>query len=308
MDLKLIEKTKGVWINTSYSTLLYLLLVVILGGLISSYLLGSFVCQLVYGISFFSSSHQVFDISNPDMMNAMKTMQLFNAVGMFILPPIVFLHLRGLSFTNYLKLNKSLNGLTIGKVFILALAMIPLANFLGYINESFPLPEFLNFLKLAEEQSLVLTEQFLIMDSIWDLGIMILIMGVVAAVGEELLFRGILQNLFQDWSKSKHLAVWLTAFLFSVIHLQYHAVVPRFFLGAFIGYVYVYSGSLRTSIYLHFFYNTSLVVLSYLIHHEFVSKYWESFGAVSISAVIVTVILLFSFSYKWFSNRTTYLN
>ena len=181
--MKIIEKTKGVWTETSYSTLLYLLLVVILGGLIGSYLLGAVVCQLVYGISFFSSSQQVFDPSNTAMMNAMKTMQFFNAIGTFVVPPIVFLHLRGFSFVHYLKLKKPLNGLTIVKVFVLSLAMIPLANYLGSLNESLPLPEFLNFLKLAEEQSLLLTEQFLIMDSIWDLGIMVLIMGVVAALG-----------------------------------------------------------------------------------------------------------------------------
>jgi len=305
MEFKIIQKTKGVWTNTSYSTLLYLLLVVILGGLISSYLLGGIVCQLVYGISFFSSSHQVFDSSNPVMMNAMKTMQLFNAVGMFVLPPIVFLHLRGLSFSNYLKLGNPLNGFTIVKIFVLALTMIPLANFLGSLNESIPFPEFLNFLKLAEEQSLVLTEQFLVMDSIWDLGIMIFIMGVVAAVGEELLFRGILQNLFHNWSKSKHLAVWLTALLFSVIHMQYHAVLPRFFLGAFIGYVYVYSGSLRSSIYLHFFYNTSLVILSYLIQHSFVSESWERIGVNGLGTSLIALVLLFSFSYKWFMGRTS---
>ena len=148
MGLKIIEKTKGVWIHTSYSALLYLLLVVILGGLISSYLLTVVVCQLVYGISFFSSSQLVFDSSNVEMMNAMKTMQLFNAIGTFVIPPILFLHLRGLSFVNYLKLNIPLSGITIVKVFVLALAMIPLANFLGFLNESVPLPEFLNFLKL----------------------------------------------------------------------------------------------------------------------------------------------------------------
>ena len=302
MGLNIIEKTKGVWSETSYSTLLYLLLVVILGGLISSFLVGAVICQLVYGISFFSSSNQVFDPSNSQMMDAMKTMQLFNAIGTFVIPPLVFLHLRGQSFSNYLKLEKSLSGIIVAKVFVLAIAMIPLANYLGSINETIPFPEFLNFLKVAEEQTLLLTQQFLIMDSIWDLGIMILIMGVIAAVGEELLFRGILQNLFQNWSKSKHLAVWLTALLFSVIHMQYHAVLPRFFLGAFIGYVYLYSGNLRSAIYLHFFYNTSLVVLAFLIQHEYVYSTLESFGTASISIAISAVILLFIISYKWFSN------
>ena len=82
------------------------------------------------------------------------------------------------------------------------------------------------------------------------------LIGFVAAVGEELLFRGVLQNLFQEWFGSPHVAIWLTAFLFSVIHLQYHAVLPRFVLGALIGYVYVNSGNLSNSMLLHFFYNS----------------------------------------------------
>ena len=300
MDLKLIEKTKGIWKETSYSTLLYFLLLLILVGLISSYLFGSIVCKLVYGISFISSPLSVLDLYDSDMINAMKTMQLFNALGAFVFPPLVFLHLRGLSIPKYLKLDKSIAKFSLLKIFILSLAMIPVANYLGALNESFPLPEFLNFLQIAEIQSLVLTEQFLIMNSLFDLGLMILIMGVVAAVGEELLFRGILQNLFQDWSNSKHLGVWLTAFLFSVIHLQYHAVLPRFALGAFIGYVYMYSGRLRISIYLHFFYNTSLVVLTYLIQHELVSDSWEFIGTVNTMVLTFASAILFSLSYSLF--------
>lgn len=300
MGLNVIQKTKGIWRKASYATLLYLFLIVILVGLISSYLLGALVCQFIFGISFFSSSQYIFDPSNPVVIDAMKTMQLFNAIGTFVVPPILFIHLRGLSFVNYLKLEKPLSVITIVKVFVLALVMIPIANYLGFLNEYLPLPEFLNFLKLAEEQTLKLTEQFLIMDSLFDLGLMILIMGVVAAVGEELLFRGIIQNLFQNWSKSKHLAIWLTALLFSVIHMQYHAVIPRFFLGAFIGYVYVYSGSLRSSIYLHFFYNTSLVVLTYLMQHNLVSASWESVGTANTMVLTFAFAILFSLSYFWF--------
>ncbi len=305
MGLKIIKMTNGVWKNTSYSTLLYFLLVVILGGLISSYLIGSVVCLLLYDISFFSSSSQLFDPSNISLMNAMKTMQVFNAVGTFVIPPLVFMHFRGRSALTYLNLNNPVSPVDLLSVFVLAFCMIPIANYLGSLNELIPFPDFLSFLKIAEEQTMLLTEQFLIMDSLLDLGIMLFIMGVVAAVGEELLFRGVLQNLFQNWSKSIHLAIWLTALLFAVIHMQYHAVLPRFFLGAFIGYVYVYSGNLRIPILLHFFYNTTLVVLSYLIQHEFVSVYWETIGSNSIS-VLIAVIILFSFSYKWYNNRNLY--
>ena len=304
MGFKIIDQTKGIWKKTPYSTLLYLLLIVILACLISSYLFGAVVCKLLYGISFFSSSQQVFDPSNKELIEAMKTMQFFNAIGTFVLPPFLFLHFRGLAAFKYLKLDKSISKLSILRVFVLALTMIPMANFLGSLNELIPFPDFLNFLKIAEEQTMLLTEQFLIMDSVFDLLLMILIMGVLAGVGEELLFRGLLQRLFQNWSGSKHLAVWLTALLFSVIHMQYHAVLPRFFLGAFIGYVFVYSGSLRTSIYLHFFYNTSLVLLSYFIQHDRVSSSWESIGTTNLSVIVLSLVLLVGFSYSWFKRQT----
>lgn len=295
MGLRIIEKSKGIWSQTNHSTLLYYLLVVILGGLIASYLLGAIFCQAVYGISFFSSSQVVFDPSNSELISAMKAMQFFNALGTFVLPPVVFLHLRGLGLIEHLKLGNSLRIKGSALVFVMAVVMIPLANFLGALNEALPLPEFLSFLSQAEEQTLLLTEQFLVMDTYSDLLFMILLMGVVAAVGEELLFRGIIQNLFQSWSGSKHLAIWLTALLFSVIHLQYHAILPRFVLGAFIGYVYVNSGNLRAAILLHFFYNTTLVVLSFLIQHNHVDTALETVGAESILvAVFLALILLFT--------------
>ena len=293
MGLNIVEKSKGIWSNSGYANLLYYLLVVILAGLISSYLVGAVVCQIVYGVSFFSSSNLVFDAENSSLMNAMKTMQFFNAVGTFILPPLVFIHLRGKSVVSYFKLNNTLGLKTILIVLLMAWAMIPIANFLGELNDLVPLPEFLNFLKLAEQQTLLLTEQFLQMDSVLDLIAMLILMGGVAAIGEELLFRGVLQNLFKEWSGSKHIAVWLTALLFSVIHLQYHAILPRFALGAFIGYVYLYSGSLRVPILLHFLYNSTLVVVTYLVQHKVLNSSIESVGVGQLSLIIVCSFILF---------------
>ena len=102
-----------------------------------------------------------------------------------------------------------------------------------------------------------------------------------------------LQNLFKEWSGSKHIAVWLTALLFSVIHLQYHAILPRFALGAFIGYVYLYSGSLRVPILLHFLYNSTLVVVTYLVQHKVLNSSIESVGVGQLSLIIVCSFILF---------------
>ena len=296
MALNIIQKSKGVWTSKSYSSLIYFLPILILSGLVLSHIMGAFMCQFLFDVSFFSSTQDVFDPQNKKFIDAMKLMQFFNALGVFIIPPILFLHFRGVAFYTYLKLNSSFYIKGLLTIFIMALAMIPLANFFGTLNAMLPLPKFLGFLKEIEAQTLFITEQFLVMNTPTDLLLMLGLIGFVAAVGEELLFRGVLQNLFQEWFDSSHIAIWLSAFLFSVIHLQYHAVLPRFVLGALIGYMYVNSGNLRSAMLLHFFYNSTLVLLTFFIQHCGIDGSWEDVGAeglmLSLISVVVLVILL----------------
>ena len=292
MALSIIKKSRGIWVTKSYSSLVYFLPILILSGLVISHVIGAFICQFLFDVSFFSSTQNVFDPENKKLIDAMKMMQFFNALGVFIVPSILFLHFRGVSFYTYLKLNLSIYIKDVLAIFIMALAMIPVANFFGALNAMLPLPKFLSFLQDIEAQTLLITEQFLLMDTPVDLLLMLGLIGFVAAVGEELLFRGVLQNLFQEWFGSPHIAIWLTAFLFSVIHLQYHAVLPRFILGALIGYVYLNSGNLRSAILLHFFYNSKLVLLTFFIQHGGIDKSWEEVGANGLMLVLISTLVL----------------
>ena len=292
MALNIVQKSKGIWASKSYSSLVYFLPILILGGLVFSHIIGVFICQFLFDVSFFSTTQDVFDPQNKKLIDAMKLLQFFNALGVFIVPSILFLHFRGVSFYTYLKLNSSVFIKGVLAIFIMALAMIPVVNFLGALNAMLPLPEFLSFLKDIEAQTLLITEQFLVMDTLIDLLLMLGLIGFIAAVGEELLFRGVLQNLFQEWFGSPHIAIWLTAFLFSVIHLQYHAVLPRFVLGALIGYVYVNSGNLRSAMLLHFFYNSTLVLLTFFIQHGGLDASWEEVGSEGLMLVMISVLVL----------------
>ena len=292
MALNIIQNSKGIWASKSYSSLVYFFLILILGGLVFSHIIGSFICNFIFDVSFFSSTQDVFDPQNKKFIDAMKLMQFFNAIGVFIAPSILFIHFRGLALYNYLKLNSSVYINDLLAIFIMALAMIPVANFLGALNTMLPLPDFLGFLMEIEAQTLLITEQFLVMNTPLDLFLMLGLIGFVAAVGEELLFRGVLQNLFQEWFGSQHIAIWLTAFLFSVIHFQYYAVLPRFVLGAFIGYVYVNSGNLRSAILLHLFYNSTLVLLAFFIQHGGLDTSWEEVGAEGLILALISVLVL----------------
>ena len=292
MALKIVYRSKGIWASKSYSSLLYFLPILILSGLLFSHIIGSLICNFLFDVSFFSSTHDIYDPENKKLIDAMKLFQLFNAIGVFIIPSILFLHFRGKSFYTYLKINSSVFFKGLLSIFVMALAMIPVANFLGALNTKLPLPEFLSFLNEIEAQTLLITEQFLIMDTSIDLFLMLGLIGFVAAVSEELLFRGVLQNLFHEWFGSSHLAIWLSAFLFSVIHLQYHAILPRFVLGALIGYVYVNSGNLISSVLLHFFYNSTLLVMTFFIQHGGIDASWQEVGEEGLMLVLISVLVL----------------
>lgn len=75
---------------------------------------------------------------------------------------------------------------------------------------------------------------------------------IVPAVGEELLFRGVIQKIFTNMTKNYHWGIWISAILFSALHMQFYGFIPRALLGALFGYILVYSGSLRLPILCHF--------------------------------------------------------
>tara|TARA_B100000780_G_C21097713_1_gene442798 strand:- start:703 stop:1614 length:912 start_codon:yes stop_codon:yes gene_type:complete len=289
MGFRLWEKSRGIWSERSFSSLLYGLTMLIVVGLLCSQILGAFACQLFFDVAFFSSNSAL-NIEDPSVINSLKCIQFLNAIGVFIFPSCLFFHFRDLPLLDRLNLNQSLSLGRVFFLFLLALAMIPAANILGSLNEGIYLPDFLYFLKEIEAETIVLTEQLMKMESYIDLFQIIILVGILAALGEELLFRGLLQNLFQEWWAKKHLAVWLTAFLFSVVHLQYQAVLPRFLLGALIGYVYMNSGNLRTAILLHFFYNTSLVILTFMIQHQTLDASWEFVGVDNILFGVIALL------------------
>jgi uncharacterized protein len=63
-----------------------------------------------------------------------------------------------------------------------------------------------------------------------------------------------------------HAAVWLTAIVFSVIHFQFYGFLPRVLLGALLGYLVIWTGSIWASILAHFA-NNALAFVLYRIYH-----------------------------------------
>jgi len=130
------------------------------------------------------------------------------------------------------------------------------------------LPPWLKWMKESEEQTEKLMEGMLKMGSIWDLISNVLFIGLFTAIAEEFMFRGVLQTIFYKWTKNIHVAIWITAILFSAFHMEFFGFLPRLLLGLFFGYFVAWSGSIWTGVWAHFINNATIVIVTYLFQQK----------------------------------------
>ncbi len=155
------------------------------------------------------------------------------------------------------------------------IALAPILELSVDLNKSMKLPDFLRDLEtwmlLKEQEMAEMTRQLLRMDTITVLLINILMLAVIPAIGEEFIFRGCLQKIFGLWTGNKHIAIWLTAFIFSAIHVQFYGFIPRMLLGALFGYLLVWSNTIWIPVLTHFINNAVAVVTAYVYQRKGIS-------------------------------------
>ena len=195
-------------------------------------------------------------------------------------------------------------GLTLkqGAIAILfAVAALPMISLLAEWNKGMELPQFLasmeEMMREMEDSSKVLTERFLNTTSEWMLFVNLLVMALLPAVCEEMMFRGWLQRALGQ-SVDYHTAIWVSAIVFSAIHFQFYGFIPRMLIGAALGYLYYYTGSLWAPIVAHFTNNAAAVVTAFLSYNGYTSIDFDLIGTgdtwyLSVASAAVCVALLF---------------
>ncbi len=227
-------------------------------------LLGGLAVILFYGFDMSS----FYDYSNPNTIEGLKLFQLLSSIGLFIVPPIVYALITSKTILQALNLNKISKPTNWFLVLLIMIVASPLMSWVVEVNADMSLPDFMSsieeWMKQSEANAEVLTKAFISFDGLPSLFYILLIVAVIPAVGEELLFRGVIQKIFTNWTNNHHIAIWVTAILFSALHMQFYGFFPRMLLGVLFGYLLVWSGSLWLPILGHFINNGSVVVLSYL--------------------------------------------
>lgn len=184
-------------------------------------------------------------------------------VLVFIVPAILTAILASRAPARLLCVDRGASPLLYVAAIAVMMASIPAMNTLVEWNESLRLPEsmdrFQQWMLDSEERARGMVEIMLGGDSVGSLIVNILIVGVLAGVSEELLFRGCLQRILGSTGLGTHTAIWLTALVFSAFHLQFLGFFPRFVLGAYFGYLLLWSGSVWLPATIHAL-NNSIVV------------------------------------------------
>ena len=154
-------------------------------------------------------------------------------------------------------------------------------------------------LKDLEAQMAEATEKLTTFNHFGTFLLAFIVVAVLPGIGEELLFRGVLQNTLHRYSGNKHVAIWVTGFLFAAIHFQFYGLVPRTMLGVLFGYIYVWSGNLKMAMVAHIANNGLALCFAYYAQLTEMDIDIDDpdtiSGWVSLVGLVVTIALLFVF-------------
>ncbi|MEZ4919175.1 MAG: type II CAAX endopeptidase family protein [Saprospiraceae bacterium] len=175
------------------------------------------------------------------------------------------------------------------------LVSVPLVLYLYQWNQLLPIPE---SFRLLEEQTNEAIKGLMQMDSIWELLANILIVAALPALGEELVFRVVLQKQLQRFLLKPWHAIVLAAAIFSFIHMQFEGFLPRWMLGIVLGWLYWRTGNYWVPVVAHFFNNAFQVLIQYFYASDLTELDLNQDPQIHWTAALASILLLAGI-YRW---------
>jgi membrane protease YdiL (CAAX protease family) len=255
--------------------LIFSILLVIVFGM-SLLTLMFFAGGFIFGLDPSAASEALLPKSEETNIWFLRFFMILQDICLFIIPGIIILHLlkpvnsNGPSIVKIPRINEII------LVVLLAFCIFPITSFTGELNARMHFPDWLSEVeKWMEEKEayagdmiglLIASDTFLLM--LFNL----LMIAVLPAIGEELIFRGVFQKILYGFFRSGQPAVWIIAIIFSTIHFQFFGLIPRFILGLVFGYLYLWSKTLWLPVIAHFVNNAVPVIGGYIKGIEYVTS------------------------------------
>ncbi len=287
---------------------LFLLLVLIFTAcFIFSTLLSLGAVYLLYGPE---TLHTLTDQSSGSLYSgALRWMQGINHAGSFLVTSLIFIYLAETpKGKNHLK-GSIPDGSQLWLIVLLILTATPWIAYVYEWNRNLHLPfaeGMQQRLMMYEEKTENIINRMLADTTTAGFLGNLFVMALLPAIGEEFLFRGIIQRLFYKWWGNFHVAIWITALLFSIMHLSFSGLLPRLMLGAIFGYLFYFTRNIWLPVFAHFLNNSMALGAAFLEKRNLSETHYEDFGYfsspwINLLSIILTFIIL-----AWFAmNRTS---
>jgi membrane protease YdiL (CAAX protease family) len=246
------------------------------------------------------------NFDNPNTVFFLKILQAISVILIFILPAVLIAVFWTRPKFSYLGLNNKPHSKTLLLAGLGILCAMPVINWLAEMNQHMHLPEAFagveEWMKRSEDKATELTEAFTKGTSVGTLIINLFVIAFMAALSEEIFFRGILQKVAIECFRNKHVGIWFGAIIFSAFHMQFFGFFPRMLMGAYLGYLFLWSGSLWPGILAHFMNNGMAVFLIWLANRGVISVEADKLGIresemiyviASAGMVIISLLLVY---------------
>jgi hypothetical protein len=265
------------------------------------------VATALVAIPFFGFSQVLGLLNGVDMndrvtISMLKFFQISQSVSLFIVPSLLVACLLYDHPVQVLCLDRPVPLFPVLLVILLVFLINPFINFMNGLNSQLHLPEWLEgletWMRNAEDTAAKLTDAFLKVDTLWGLAFNVFMIAVLPALGEELIFRGVIQKIMTEMTRSQHWGIWIAAAFFSALHMQFFGFIPRMLLGAMFGYLLVWSGSLWLPILAHFVNNAMAIIAMYFIDKGLINSSVEDFGSglenwfYALPSLVISVMIL----------------
>ncbi len=242
-----------------------LLIILGVGGILSTIL--NLVGIFFAGGDFSTLTKPVASFAVRDI-NLLRYFLIVQDIAVFTIPAIIILKLMNSESAGTFPDFKVPHLKECGLVVVLTFCIFPVTSFTGQINSSMHLPGWLpgieQWMTNMEKDADSTTDLLIVSKTFGTMMFNLLTFGLTTAVAEELIFRGVFQKIFYNLFRSGHIAIWVTAVLFSAIHFQFFGFIPRFILGLVFGYLFFWSGNLWLPMIAHFVNNSVPVILVYV--------------------------------------------
>ncbi len=245
------------------------------------YMLGGFMANYIWDVNLLNDPTRLNDYATDTaVLNTMKLLQVTITIGAMVIPAWIFPKALQQSPTDFLQLNNPFRPIHLLWTFGIILLSVPFVSWLVEWNEAIRLPEKWQYLeqqlKASEDAAAALSKAFTAASSPLQFVVTLFIVAVFPAIAEEFLFRGtLIPFLRMCFRNNIHLAVVLSAILFSAFHGQFYGFLPRMVLGMLIGYLFIYSKSIWPGVLAHFINNAIAISIPYF---EVDQSEWQLFN------------------------------